>query len=205
MPQRGRPRRFDREEALRRAMEVFWNQGYDNASLTDLTRAMGINAPSLYATFGSKEALFQEAVKLYVRTEGSGIWEQVETAPTARAAIEQVLRITAEAFTRGPSPRGCMIVLAAPQMQGANAQVCDALKAYRQANGCLLERRLKRAVEEGELPASTNCRALANYVVTLQHGMSIQARDGASRETLMAIADCAMAGWDALTGSAQEA
>lgn len=205
MPQRGRPRRFDREEALRRAMEVFWVQGYDNASLSDLTRAMGINAPSLYATFGSKEALFQEAVELYVRTEGSGIWEQVETAPTARAAIEQVLRTTAEAFTRGPSSRGCMIVLAAPQMQGANAQVCDALKAYRQANGCLLERRLKRAVEEGELPASTDCRALANYVVTLQHGMSIQARDGASRETLMSIADCAMAGWDVLTGSAQQA
>ena len=205
MPQRGRPRRFDREVALRRAMEVFWVQGYDNASLADLTRAMGINAPSLYATFGSKEALFKEAVELYVRTEGSGIWEQVETAPTARTAIEKVLRTTAEAFTRGPSPRGCMIVLAAPQMQGANAQVCDALKSYRQANGCLLERRLKRAVEEDELPASTDCRALANYVVTLQHGMSIQARDGASRETLMSIADCAMAGWDALTGSAQEA
>lgn len=199
MPQRGRPRGFDREEALRRAMEVFWTQGYDNASLADLTRAMGINAPSLYATFGSKESLFQEAVALYVRTEDSGIWEQVETAPTARAAIEHVLNTTAEAFTRGPAPRGCMIVLAAPQMQGANPHICDALKAHRQANGCLLERRLKRAVEEGELPASTNCRAIANYYVTLQHGMSIQARDGASRETLLAIANCAMSGWNALT------
>lgn len=199
MPQRGRPRGFDREAALRRAMEVFWTQGYDNASLADLTQAMGINAPSLYATFGSKEALFHEAVALYVQTEGSGIWEQVETAPTARAAIAHVLHATAEAFTRGDTPRGCMIVLAAPQMQGANAQVCDALKAHRQANGCLLERRLKRAVEEGELPASTDCHALANYFVTVQHGMSIQARDGASRETLQAIADCAMASWSALT------
>ena len=205
MPQRGRPRGFDREEALRSAMEVFWSQGYDNASLADLTRAMGINAPSLYATFGGKETLFQEAVKLYVRTEGSGIWEQVETAPTARAAIKHVLHATAEAFTRGATPRGCMIVLAAPQIQGANHQVCDALKTYRQANGCLLERRLKRAVEEGELPASTNCRAIANYYVTLQHGMSIQARDGASRETLLAVADCAMSGWDALTNVSHEA
>ncbi|WP_010629800.1 TetR/AcrR family transcriptional regulator [Halomonas sp. KM-1] len=199
MPQRGRPRGFDREEALRRAMEVFWTQGYDNASLTDLTRAMSINAPSLYATFGSKEALFHEAVALYVQTEGSGIWEQVETAPTARDAIAHVLHATAEAFTRGDTPRGCMIVLAAPQMQGANAQVCDALKAHRKENGCLLERRLKRAVEEGELPASTDCRALASYFVTVQHGMSIQARDGASRETLLRIADCAMASWEALT------
>nr|WP_267955387.1 hypothetical protein [Halomonas ethanolica] len=109
------------------------------------------------------------------------------------------MHATAEAFTRGDTPRGCMIVLAAPQMQGANAQVCDALKAHRQENGCLLERRLKRAVEEGELPASTDCRALASYFVTLQHGMSIQARDGASRETLLSIAGCAMASWSALT------
>lgn len=205
MPQRGRPRGFDREEALRQAMEVFWTQGYDNASLAGLTRAMGINAPSLYATFGSKEALFQEAVELYVRSEGSGIWEEVETAPTARAAIEHVLHATAEAFTRGPAPRGCLIVLAAPQIQGANPQVCDTLKAHRLASGCLLERRLKRAVEEGELPASTECRALATYFVTLQHGMSIQARDGASREALLAIANCAMASWDALTNVSHEA
>ncbi|WP_104202829.1 TetR/AcrR family transcriptional regulator [Billgrantia saliphila] len=205
MPQRGRPPGFDRESALRQAMEVFWTKGFDNASLTDLTRAMGINSPSLYAAFGSKEALFKEAVELYSRTEGSGIWEQVETAPTARDAIAQVLRTTAEAFTRGDEPRGCLIVLAAPQMQGANPGVCDALKARRQHNVCQLERRLQRAINENELPASTDCRAIANYFVTLQHGMSIQARDGASRETLLAIADCAMSGWEALVGVSHEA
>lgn len=198
MSPRGRPRGFDRENALRRAMEVFWTRGFDNASMADLTQAMGINSPSLYSAFGSKEALFREALDLYIRTEGSGIWEPVDTAPTAQGAVEHVLRATAEAFTRGPEPRGCLIVLAAPQIQGANREVCDVLRAHRVENGCLLERRLRRAVEEGELPPSTDCRAIANYVVTLQHGMSIQARDGASRETLQAIADCAMASWEAL-------
>ncbi|PMR76524.1 TetR/AcrR family transcriptional regulator [Billgrantia endophytica] len=198
MSPRGRPRGFDREDALRRAMEVFWAQGYESASLTDLTRAMGINAPSLYATFGSKEALFREAVELYIRTEGSGIWEAVETASTARAAIEHVLYATAEAFTQGPESRGCLIVLAAPQIQCANREVCEVLKRHRLENGQLLERRLQRAVDAGELPPSTDCGAIANYIVTVQHGMSIQARDGASRDMLRAIADCTMAGWEAL-------
>lgn len=198
MPQRGRPRGFDREDALRQAMEVFWAQGYESASLTDLTRAMGINSPSLYSAFGSKGALFREAVELYIRTEGSGIWEQVDTAPTARAAIEHVLHATAEAFTQGPESRGCLIVLAAPQMQCANREICDMLKRHRLENGQLLERRLQRAVDEGELPSSTDCDAIANYIVTVQHGMSIQARDGASRDMLRAIADCTMAGWEVL-------
>lgn len=198
MATRGRPRSFDREDALRRAMEVFWIQGFDNASMTDLTQAMRINSPSLYAAFGSKEALFKEAVDLYVRTEGNGIWDQVDTAPTAREAIEHVLRASAKAYTRGSEPRGCLIVLAAPQMQGANATVCDELKKRRANNVHVLERRLQRAVEEGELSPGTDCRAIATYFATVQHGMSIQARDGASCQTLMSIADCAMATWDKL-------
>lgn len=199
MASRGRPRSFDRQDALRRALEVFWQQGFDNASLTDLTQAMGINSPSLYATFGSKEALFKEAVGLYIDTEGSGIWEQVSSAPTAREAVAHVMNASAKAFTRGPEPRGCLIVLAAPQMQGANPTVCDELKRRRGENITVLEQRLQRAVSDTELPASTDCRAIANYYATVQHGMSIQARDGASRETLQGIADCAMASWEVLT------
>jgi AcrR family transcriptional regulator len=198
MADRGRPRRFDRQEALRRAMEVFWAKGFDNASLADLTSAMGLNSPSLYAAFRNKEELFKEAINLYAESAGDGIWNQVPLAPTARDAIEGLLRRTAEAFTRGSEPRGCLIVLAAPQNEGAHPAICDELKSRRMETIAILQERLERAVADGELPLATNSSAIANYVVTLQHGMSIQARDGASRETLLAIADCAMAGWHGL-------
>lgn len=196
MSTRGRPRSFDRDAALHRAMEVFWTKGYDNASLADLTAAMGIAPPSLYAAFGSKDGLFRAAVTHYVETEGGGIWEGVEAAPTARAAVEHVLRASAEAFGRGPVSRGCMIVLAAPQMEGASAEACAELQRFRLENIAILERRLQRAVREGELPPSTDCKAIASYYATLQHGLSITARDGADRATLLGIADRAMAGWD---------
>lgn len=200
MALRGRPRTFDREEALGRAMELFWRQGFDNTSLAELTEAMGLKPPSLYAAFGSKEELFKEALDLYTRTEGAGIWEQVPTAPTAREAVGGMLRATAKAYTRGPGKRGCMVVLAAPQMQGGSPAVCDELKQRRRQNVAILQTRLERAAAEGELGPDTDCRTIATYYATLQHGMSIQARDGASRESLLAVADCAMAGWDSLTG-----
>lgn len=179
-------------------MEVFWVKGYERASMADLTRAMGINSPSLYAAFGNKEALFREAVALYVETEGSGIWDRVETMPTAREALAHVLRASALAFTQG-EPRGCLIVLAAPQREGSTVGICDELRSRRAGNVVVLEARLERAVTEGELPPGTDCHGIAQYFATVQHGMSIQARDGASRETLLAIADCAMAGWERLT------
>lgn len=179
-------------------MEVFWAKGYEHASMADLTRAMGINSPSLYAEFGSKEALFKEAVKLYAETEGGGIWDQVETTLTARQAVEHVLRASALAFTQG-EPRGCLIVLAAPQSEGSTDAICDELKNRRADNVVILEARLERAVAEGELPYGTDCHGIAQYFAAVQHGMSIQARDGASRETLLRIAECAMAGWERLT------
>jgi AcrR family transcriptional regulator len=200
MALRGRPRSFDREQALGRAMDLFWRQGFDSTSLSELTEAMGLNPPSLYAAFGSKEELFKEALELYTRSEGAGIWEQVPTAPTAREAVAGMLRATARAYTRGAGKRGCMVVLAAPQMQGGNPAVCDELKRRRRQNAAILQARLERAVMEGEVAPDADCRAIADYYATLQHGMSIQARDGASRERLLAVADCAMAGWDSLVG-----
>ena len=131
MSSRGRPRNFSREEALASAMRLFWDKGYDNTSLTDLTQAMGLKPPSLYAAFGSKAQLFIEAVDLYGRTDGAGIWDELETAPTAKAAVHDLLRRTADNFTRGAEPRGCMVVLSAPQMAGGDPEVCDALKVHR--------------------------------------------------------------------------
>ncbi|MEI3850281.1 MULTISPECIES: TetR/AcrR family transcriptional regulator [Ensifer] len=201
MSSRGRPRNFSREEALASAMHLFWDKGYDNTSLTDLTQAMGLKPPSLYAAFGSKAQLFIEAVDLYGRTDGAGIWDELETAPSAKAAVYDLLRRTAENFTRGGEPRGCMVVLSAPQMAGGDPQVCDALKVHRLEKQVALERRFERGIADGDLPDGTPCAAIAAYVASLQHGMSIEARDGATRETLMAIADCAAAGWDAMVAA----
>jgi AcrR family transcriptional regulator len=204
MVERGRPRSFDRAAALRRAMEVFWAKGYDGTSMSDLTAAMGVNSPSIYAAFGCKEELFREAAELYGATEGGRIWEYMTTAPTARAAIEGMLRASAEDFTRSGKPRGCLIALGALHADKENEAVCRELRRQRAQNIELLRRRLERGIAEGELPAGLDKRAIATFYATVQHGMSIQARDGASRASLLAVADCAMAAWDALVSGSRD-
>lgn len=199
MVERGRPRSFDRDEALRRAMEVFWAKGYDGASISELTSAMGINAPSLYAAFGSKEALFREAVALYTETIGTEIWTGIPEAPTAREAIEHFLIATADAYASSGQPRGCLIVLGALHPTDSNAAVREVLREHRADNVDTLRARLERGVEEGELPESFDCESVARFYATVQQGMSIQARDGASRAELMAVAECAMSVWETLT------
>jgi AcrR family transcriptional regulator len=203
MAERGRPRSFDRTQALTRAMEVFWAKGYEGASMADLTTAMGINSPSIYAAFGCKEALFEEAVELYAATEGGRIWGSLETAATARVAIEGLLRASAVEFTRPGQPRGCLIVLGVIHADDASTALRDAMQKRRRKNIDELQQRLKRAVADGELPAETPCRAIATFYVTVQQGMSLQARDGASHKTLLAVADCAMAAWEGLVSAAR--
>lgn len=200
MAARGRPRSFDREEALRKAMRVFWARGYEGATMAELTGAMGIGSPSLYAAFGSKEALFREAVELYARTEGLEIWNALPEAPTAREAIERFLLATAEAYSRKEDPAGCLIVLGALTAHEGNEAACRDLRERRVGNVEELRVRLSRAVADGELPAGLDCAAVARFYATVQQGMSIQARDGATREQLQAIARSAMAAWDGLTG-----
>ena len=199
MAERGRPRSFDRSAALARAMELFWTKGYEGASISDLTEAMGIGSPSLYAAFGSKEALFREAIELYGRTEGPAIWDAVENAPDARSAVAGFLTATAHSFSRPGKPRGCMVVLSQLNPTEASASVCAALRENRAQGQAGLERRLRRAVEVGELAPGTDVAALAAFYLTVQQGMSIQARDGASEETLLAVAKGAMAAWEPLT------
>jgi AcrR family transcriptional regulator len=199
MAERGRPRSFDRDAALTRAMELFWVKGYEGASISDLTEAMGIGSPSLYAAFGSKEALFREAIELYGRTEGPAIWDAVETAPDARSAVAGFLTATAHSFSRPGKPRGCMVVLSQLNTTEASASVCAALRENRAQGQSGLETRLRRAVDDGELAPGTDVAALAAFYLTVQQGMSIQARDGASEEKLLAVAKGAMAAWEPLT------
>ncbi len=198
MGKRGRPREFDRDAALRRAMEVFWRRGYEGTSISDLTAAMGINSPSLYAAFGCKEALFREAVALYDAVEGEAVERALREATTTRAAVEAMLRGSVDAYVCPEKPTGCMIVLAGTTCAQENEGVREFLSTYRRQGLDALRRRLARGVTEGDLPAGIDTAALAAYYTAVLQGLSIQARDGATRATLGAVVDCAMVAWDRL-------
>ena len=199
MAERGRPRSFDKDAALARAMEVFWAKGYEGASMADLTAAMGIASPSLYAAFGSKEELFRQALTLYGSTEGGEIWDAVQNAPTARQAIEAYLMETARVFTRSGKPPGCMIVLSALHATETCETVRQELIRLRAQTVDDLAAILQRGIAAGEIARGVDVKAVASYYVTVQQGMSIQARDGANRKTLQAIARAALAAWEPLT------
>jgi AcrR family transcriptional regulator len=202
---RGRPRGFDREAALRRAMEVFWERGYEGTSIGELTRSMGINAPSLYAAFGSKERLFREAVAHYDSHDGSISERALREQPTARAAIEAMLRENADLYADPATPTGCMVVLGATTWTPHNEDVRSYLAGLRRKIFELIRERLEHAVEAGELATGTDVSALADFYNTVLEGLSIQARDGASREAMHAIVDCAMAALNAPSASDRRA
>lgn len=186
-------------------MEVFWRLGYEGASMTDLTAAMGIASPSLYAAFGSKEALFRQALEHYRATEGQEIWGGVERAASAYDAVQNYLMDTARVFTRRSKPAGCLIVLSALHQAERSDMVRQTLIGMREGTVDALRERLAQGVATGEISAHTNLDAIARYYVTVQQGMSIQARDGASRRDLETIAQAALAAWPALVGTGSAA
>ena len=192
---RGRPRSFDRDQALEQAMEVFWNKGFEGASLADLTEAMGINPPSLYAAFGDKEQLFLEAVERYQAKRGESCPYCEE--PTARQAVEKLLQFMADELTCSDHPRGCMMVTAAATSSSSSPKLQKALAAKRMASRAMLKARIERGIKEGDVPAGTDAGALADFYSTIVTGMSLQARDGASRKSLLATAATAMGVWPA--------
>ncbi|HEY0685831.1 MAG TPA: TetR/AcrR family transcriptional regulator [Steroidobacter sp.] len=196
---RGRPRAFDRETALARATRVFWVKGYQATSMADLTEAMGIGAPSLYAAFGSKEALYAEAIRHYRDNYEGLFWTRFYAARTGREAIECLLLDSAAALSgaRGDIPNGCMVALSSVGSEG-NEQLGELVRAARAGGLDRVKGRLRQAVADGELPASADLHALARFVQTIQVGMSILARDGATRAELEAVAHTSMASWDAL-------
>lgn len=190
---RGRPRSFDREEALNAALGLFWRHGYDATSLNDLTTAMNVTPPSLYAAFGSKKQLFVEALDLYARTHGAS--SAMIEATTARDAIEGLLRESAKKFPSSDHPSGCFMVLAATNCTEASADIEALLRAKRLESEAGLRNRLEQAVLDGELPRDTDVVSLAKFYGVVIQGMSVQARDGASRDELERVVDHAMTLW----------
>jgi AcrR family transcriptional regulator len=190
---RGRPRSFDREQALDCAIEVFWEKGFEAASLADLTKAMGINPPSLYAAFGDKERLFLEAVERYMSRRAESC--DYCGCATAKEAVHTLLAYMADELSKPSHPHGCLMMMAAATTAGASPHLQAALAKLRAASRARLRERIARGVAEGELPAATDTAALANFYGTVITGMSVMARDGASRKALLATAETAMRGW----------
>ncbi len=190
---RGRPRSFDRATALEAALLAFWEHGYEATSVSDLTRVMDIGAPSLYAAFGDKRSLFEEVVQEYGARYGSFGDRALAEEPTARAGVERMLREAAAEYTAPGRPHGCLVIHAAANC--STAEVEESLRERRNANIASIERRIGADVAEGALPPDTDAAALARYTGAMIQGMSQQARDGATRAELEALAEIALAVW----------
>jgi AcrR family transcriptional regulator len=196
---RGRPSTLDREQALERAMELFWARGYEGTTLEDLQSAMGgISPPSFYNAFGSKEQLFREAADLYVRTMGEPTARALQQGKTARAGIEAMLRTAAESFSQPGRPAGCMILLGATKCTPANRGAQEHLQQMRRQTPEFIKQRLDRGLTEGDLPPGTDTGGIAHFFATIVQGLGVRASDGATRAELMAAVDGAMAAWPSL-------
>lgn len=194
---RGRPPSFDRGEALKKAMGIFWAKGYEGTQLVDLTAAMGINPPSFYAAFGSKLTLFYEVVNLYIDTIGCKTVQALNEAKTAEAGINAMLNnaiINASSSESG----GCLMVMGVVNSLSENHDAWTFLKVERLKTLSIIEKRILRGIEEGDLPEETDAKTLSEHFLGVTQAISFQARDGASREDLQRLIKPAMA---ALRGS----
>ncbi len=192
----GRTRQFDTDQALERALEVFWARGYEGATLPELTAAMGINRPSLYAAFGNKEQLFRKALEHYQTGPQSFLTEALRK-PTARSVVEAIFSgfVTMQRDTA--TARGCMIVSGALACGEEAEPVRRELVRLRQAAVAVIRDRFERAVQEGDLPKGSDCATLARYIVTVLNGMAVQAVSGATQNELRRVAAVAIQAWPA--------
>lgn len=190
----GRPRNFDMDQALDRALGVFWRKGYEGSTLCDLTEAMGINPPSLYAAFGNKEGLFRKALDRYAEAR-AGFAREVLSAAKAKDGVAALLRGTAHFLTEKCNPAGCLLVQGVAGAGEHAKCIRDELSGRRAAGEKLIRERLKRARAEGELEADADPAALARFITTVMEGMAVQAASGASRKELEAVAETALRAW----------
>ena len=190
MTTRGRPRAFDREQALQTALITFWEKGYDLTQVADLTAAMGIKPPSFYAAFGSKQAAFNEAIDLYLRTVGSKTIHVLEQTPKVKDAIGAMLAESINAALSAPAG-GCLLILGVIHRTPDNAQLCQRLEDIRRSNVDSIRTRLQRGAKEGQL-ADSAVEGLTQLIATVLQGLSLRARDGATREELELAVEGAM-------------
>ena len=190
----GRPRNFDMDQALDQALRVFWEKGYEGASLLDLTEAMGINRPSLYAAFGNKEELFRKALDRYETGPTAFVARALEE-PTARQVADRLLKEGINMVTHPDHPGGCLAVQGA-LVCGDDAQpIREELERRRKAGEVMIRKRFQRAKAEGDLPADVEPNDLARYVTTVMRGLAVQAAGGATRKELLRVAELAMQAW----------
>ncbi len=192
----GRPREFDAAKALDKALDVFWRHGYEGASISELTQAMGISPPSLYAAFGNKEKLFRAALDRYAEVRRQ-LWAELMQAPTARAMMEGLFERVIQFYAQEGNPNCCMLVKGTLTSGDCGQVIADHMSAKRAESEAMLLERFRKAKDEGELPVETDPADLAGYFMTVLDGLSIRAAAGAGREELQKIAYLAMRGWPA--------
>ncbi|WP_405913097.1 TetR/AcrR family transcriptional regulator [Streptomyces sp. NBC_00963] len=190
----GRPRGFDAEEALERAMRVFWEQGYEGASLTDLTSAMGITRTSMYAAFGNKDELFRRALERYAEGPAAHGTRALEE-PTARQVAAAFLNGTVRATTRPGCPAGCLGVQGSLASGASGHAARTALNDWRNGGTSRFRDRFRQAVDEGDLPPDADPGVLARYLMAVANGIAVQAAGGTSRDDLQRVADAALRNW----------
>jgi AcrR family transcriptional regulator len=191
---KGRPREFDVDEALAAALRVFWRKGFEAASMTDLTDAMGVTRPSLYAAFGNKESLFRKALDLYEREKLAYV-EMALAAPTARQVAERLLRGALDIATSSCDPKGCLGVVSTVACSEYAPSIKQEVLARRQSSETALIQRFERARDSGDLPPAIDPTGLARYVFAIMQGLAVQASGGTSREDLERLIDTSLAVW----------
>ncbi|WP_380786007.1 TetR/AcrR family transcriptional regulator [Sphingomonas sp. R86521] len=193
-PIKGRPREFDLDEALSAALRVFWRNGYEAASMTELTAAMGITKPSLYAAFGNKEALFHKALDLYEREKLAYMTSALE-APTARGVAERLLRGALAIQTSNCDPKGCLGVISVAAC-GIEAESIKAEVVKRRASSeAAIIRRFERAIAEGDVPDGLTAPGLVRYLIALMQGLALQSGSGATCSELEQLVDTSLVVW----------
>ncbi len=189
---KGRPRCFDRDQVLIRALVVFWERGYEPASIAELCQAMEINPPSLYSAFGNKASLFMEAVNFYEKTYWEDPSKKFLAEPDVYRAVDEFFKLSAQIIISPNLPRGCMVVLAAVNVAADAEDITASIRKLRFATKNMFAERIRRGLIDQQLPADTDVIALAGALNSFLEGLSIQARDGLSQRELKRIASHAV-------------